>query len=268
MTGNASFERAHRFERALRSSITSETVPFTWGTAYFNPDFHKVWDLNFLAVETADPPFTGDELIAEADRLQGPAGLGHRRIAVDHPEWAVPLISTFKRAEWMVNRFLFMGLARPDYASIEPVRAEEIDRDGHRTAYTHITEQSSYGSDPEVVEQLANQTDLIAEHNDVRYFGAFDDGVLASVCLLFSDGETAQIEDVATLKDHRGRGLAKELLSLALTEAGRAGHDFVFLVADEEDWPKDLYGRLGFDPIGTSFDFVRPGDVIFSNEEA
>lgn len=253
----------------MRTLIAAETVPFTWGTAFFNPDFAKVWDLNFLAVERDDPPFTAEDLIAEADRLQGDAGIGHRRIAVDRPDWAAPLVASFSGREWMVNRFIFMQLARPAYGAIEVTRAEEISREQHRETYARTTEESQYGTDPEVVEQLVGQTDLIAKHIGVRYFGGFDeDGTLASVCLLFSDGQTAQIEDVATLKSYRKRGLANEVVTLAIREANETGHDFVFLVADEEDWPKEMYGRLGFDPIGTSFDFVRPGDVVFTNEDA
>ncbi|CAN5468246.1 hypothetical protein BH18ACT16_BH18ACT16_14020 [soil metagenome] len=38
-------------------------------------------------------------------------------------------------------------------------------------------------------------------------------------------------------------------LDVALSE----GHDFVFLIADDDDWPKELYTKLGFDSIGRCF---------------
>ena len=31
------------------------------------------------------------------------------------------------------------------------------------------------------------------------------------------------------------------------------GTELVFIVADDDDWPKDLYGRLGFEPIGRAW---------------
>ena len=37
------------------------------------------------------------------------------------------------------------------------------------------------------------------------------------------------------------------------------GHELIFIVADDDDWPKDLYARLGFDPIGRAWAFTRPG---------
>ena len=42
-----------------------------------------------------------------------------------------------------------------------------------------------------------------------------------------------------------------------MAEARGAGHPLVFLVADDEDWPKELYGRLGFEPRGHSWELVR-----------
>jgi hypothetical protein len=37
-----------------------------------------------------------------------------------------------------------------------------------------------------------------------------------------------------------------------------AGHELIFVVADDEDWPKDLYAKLGFDPVGKAWNFTRP----------
>ena len=70
-----------------------------------------------------------------------------------------------------------------------------------------------------------------------------------SLCEVYSDGGTAQIEDVATLEAFQNRGFARANV-LAALEAARADHDLVFLVAAEDDWPKTLYKKLGFDQVG------------------
>jgi hypothetical protein len=42
--------------------------------------------------------------------------------------------------------------------------------------------------------------------------------------------------------------------------ARASGADLVFIGADAEDWPKQLYGKLGFEEVTRSVDFVRkPG---------
>jgi predicted GNAT family acetyltransferase len=85
-------------------------------------------------------------------------------------------------------------------------------------------------------------------------------GEIASAADLYSDGRTAQVEDVATAAEFRGRGYATAVVLRAVEEALATGHDFVFLVADAEDWPKELYVRLGFAPLGHTWTFLKtPG---------
>ena len=74
---------------------------------------------------------------------------------------------------------------------------------------------------------------------------------------LYSDGRTAQVEDVATSPDHRGKGLASAVVLRAVEEALASGHTFVFLIANDENGPKELYGRLGFETIGHTWSFLR-----------
>ena len=64
------------------------------------------------------------------------------------------------------------------------------------------------------------------------------------------DGATAQVEDVYTVPSWRNRGCARRLITRAIVLAQDAGHELVFIEADDNGWPKQLYSRLGFDPIG------------------
>jgi hypothetical protein len=38
------------------------------------------------------------------------------------------------------------------------------------------------------------------------------------------------------------------------------GADFVFLIADAQDWPKEMYAKLGFEEIGITYEFLVPPD--------
>jgi hypothetical protein len=44
----------------------------------------------------------------------------------------------------------------------------------------------------------------------------------------------------------------------AAQEGRDGGADLVFLIADDADWPKQLYAKLGFDPLGRYWQFTRP----------
>jgi ribosomal protein S18 acetylase RimI-like enzyme len=83
------------------------------------------------------------------------------------------------------------------------------------------------------------------------------DGGLAAISMLFSDGRTAQVEDVYAIPEVRGRGYGRALVTRAIELANQGGHELTFIVADDNGWPKQLYRKLGFEPAGRSWVFHR-----------
>ncbi|MEA2385693.1 MAG: hypothetical protein QOH72_5664 [Solirubrobacteraceae bacterium] len=153
-----------------------------------------------------------------------------------------------------------MALRRPRDRPAEPGAAHEVDAATHRVAEAATVREEPYGRDEDVVRQLVGMRTELADAVPVtRFFIGRTDGVDAAVTTLYSDGVTAQVEDVATLRDYRRRGLARAAVSAAIDAAVEMGHRFIFIVADNNDWPKDLYGRLGFDAIGSAWSLTRPG---------
>ena len=47
-------------------------------------------------------------------------------------------------------------------------------------------------------------------------------------------------------------------MTRALDASREAGHDLTFLLAVRDDWPKELYAKLGFDEIGRVWEFLLP----------
>jgi predicted GNAT family acetyltransferase len=110
----------------------------------------------------------------------------------------------------------------------------------------------------EVVRMVVDASELVAREARVRHFVVRVNGEVAAAADLYSDGRTAQVEDVATSAAHRGRGHASAVVLRAVAEAHAAGHDLVFLVSDDEGWPKELYARLGFEALGCTWSFLKP----------
>ena len=67
----------------------------------------------------------------------------------------------------------------------------------------------------------------------------------------------AQVEDVVVLEGHRGAGLGRLVTTAALRAGLECEPELMFIVADDDDWPKDLYGRLGFEAAGRTRMFHR-----------
>ena len=70
------------------------------------------------------------------------------------------------------------------------------------------------------------------------------------MCALFLDDDVngrrvATVEEVGTLVAHRRRGLARAVVSAAMSHAGRWGADLIVVPADADDWPQLMYTGAG-----------------------
>lgn len=250
-------ERAVAFlcETYRRRVERVERLP--WGELVITPSLPRVWDANFAIVEAWEG--TAGELEREMDRVQAEAGFSHRKIVIPEEELADRLWPAVSRQGWeFASRYLVMAQRRdPDRPADRGVDIVGAGAEDWASGRKAMIELEGYGSDPEVVDQLLELDRRLARAMDVRHLAAVVNGRVASYAALYLEGDVAQIEDVATLPAYRDRGLARAVVLEAVSEARRAGAELVFLVADEDDWPKDLYTRLGFDPIGVEHVFGR-----------
>ena len=242
--------RAHR--RALFERSTSRAEPFAHGVAFFTPAHPTKWDLNLLVVEDATG-VSAEALIAEAERLQGPAGLRHRKIEVQSGGDA--LAEGLTAAGWSAERIVVM-LLRPgaDQRGEAPAAVREVEF----AAVRGLMEQW-YGESMSAAEarDLAD-ADADTARTGARYFLCERDGEPAACCMLLaSDDSVGQVEEVYTAKPHRGAGLASAVVRAAIAAAQERGDDLIMIMADADDWPQRLYERLGFRTVDTYRSFTR-----------
>jgi ribosomal protein S18 acetylase RimI-like enzyme len=228
-------------------------VETRFGPALFNDTLSTIWSLNVLRTERPGDA-TADEIAAEADRVQ--AELAHRRVIL--PPGAAVLEEGFRRLGWKPDHFLFM-VYRGGGEPTDTARVEEIEPGRLRRLREEIIREWQPDADEKTVSEM-NAADLLqVKAANSRIFGIVEDGEVVSSAQLFSDGGTAQVEDVATLPAYRGRGHAKALVTRAVEEAVAGNHEFIFLVAEGDDWPRKLYNRLGFEEVGSRFAFLKRG---------
>jgi GNAT superfamily N-acetyltransferase len=254
-------DRALAFEQRLRTRCAERVVPFRFGRAYFNDTFSRVWDLNLLLVDgerLVDP----GELAAEAELLHTDAGHAHRRVVVTEDRVGAGLERFFRRLDWRIDRELVMafrgeGERRADADGVVEVANEDL-----LLLRTTVARTEPWATDEEVVEEVVAAGALWGTAGNARYFAVTADSAPVAAAELYSDGRTAQVENVATLPEHRGRGYGSAVVARAVQEALAAGHTLVFLTADDDDWPKELYTRLGFEAIGRTWAFLRAPALV------
>ncbi len=233
--------RIRAFRRTLAHAAAERTVETAHGTALLSGSIPAVYDANYLSVETAVA--AARELAAEADATL--EDCFHRRVVVE--QGGVGLAGDFAELGYALSTHLVLAHARQPDRRVDTSMVREVELDQLVPARTAGMLALPWG-DSELARQLDELKRLIAAATPTRYYAAFVDGEVAAYCEVRSDGRVAQIEDVEALERFRGRGLGRAVVQHALEESVR-GHEVVFLEALADDWPRELYRKLGFDAV-------------------
>jgi len=259
-TPSDDLERIVGFCRNLDERCSERIFSSFLATALLCESLPLVYARNFLRVE--DPEAGANELAALADRIFGATGMAHRKVIADSAEIGERLAPQFESLGWKVARAIAMVHSGSTEQERLPLVAEVTSEEMlpfWKTLVTSATseERGFRPESEELVGQLTEQHLLVERSIDCQHFARRLDGRVASGCSLYSRGGTAQIEAVGTLSEYRNQGLASSVVRRAAWEAFASGHDLVWLMANEDDWPKALYAKLGFSPIGRFYEFMR-----------
>jgi ribosomal protein S18 acetylase RimI-like enzyme len=249
-------ERIVAFLRKLDGLSAEREEPFRFGTAYFHSELPRVWSRNYLVADTDLDEASTELLVAESDRILGGAGLRHGKVELYDEEVGPRLEPGFRELGWEVHCDVLMVARREPDRPADLSRAEEVSIEELEPVWAEDTGREPF--DAETVRQLVANKWVVMASRDTKLLAARVDGAIASYCELYSHGGVGQIEAVGTLEEFRNRGLARATVVSALAASREAGNDLTFLMARDDDWPKELYRKLGFDEVGREYEFVRP----------
>jgi ribosomal protein S18 acetylase RimI-like enzyme len=261
--------RAIAFARAADARAAERTEPHQWGVALHDAAHPHTYVLNTLAIDRPLDAGTGAGAVAaELDRLY--AGLGHRRVVVDDDATGARIADGLRERGYSASAELVMVLDRAGDDDSEGSRAGEGDRAGPspRPSARECTEAElraverafmlEEGREQDIADEVLDaRSTVCASRPGTRFFVAAHEGRDVASATLYSDGAIAQIEDVGVLADARGHGLGRAVVAAARDAAVAAPHELVFIVGVEDDWPKDLYARMGFRPVGRTWACLR-----------
>lgn len=219
--------------------------PVTGGFALRNRDYPDAHDHNRLVVHAK---VDADELAAAADRELADAA--HRLIYVHDPDVA----------DAVTSRLAELGYERSDEVvmlnhTTGTDRDVEIVELGLEERIAVATADWQAEQSPDVARQLGQRIRTVLPAAETTFLGvrSATGDVVAHVDLYVRDG-LAQVEELMTAESARGQGFGSALIVDAVR---RAGANRTFIVADVDDWPRQLYRRLGFGDLGTVATFSR-----------
>ncbi len=218
------------------------------GLVFRAPQYPTYYDFNAVVVQ-ADPGMGVAELIAIADRELD--GLAHRRIDFDDAGAAEPLRAGFEAEGWKTVRLVWMHHqgARPSGLPVGVTEVAYEAADPLRAAWQR--EDSPGAEDTDHLRQRRE----VAMRRGVRVLAVHQDGVPVAFSQLERAGDEVEVTNVYALPGHRGAGHGGAVTAGAIAAAGDVSH--LWICADDEDWPKQLYAGLGFVPVLKTLEFTR-----------
>ncbi|HEX7246708.1 MAG TPA: GNAT family N-acetyltransferase [Actinomycetota bacterium] len=248
-------ERAFAFQMQVLHRTSTHERELPWGTAYFHEGFPLRYDANFAIADRPLGATTADEVVSTLDEVYD--GFRHREVEFASSADADAIALGMAEHGYSVEGLLVMALRRDPDRAPDPGLVEEVELDEMRPFIEEVSRREPWGKEAGMPEMMASYREVLVDGIGARFFAQRVDGRIAGSCELYVGGDVAQIEDVNTLEEFRGRGIARNVVLRAAAEAREAGASLVFLFADADDWPSTLYARLGFDEIGRSRLFRR-----------
>jgi GNAT superfamily N-acetyltransferase len=226
--------------------VADETVRIDQGLVARTRSLPQVWTLNQLRIMS---PSSAEEVVALAQLHQG--DLPYRHVVVTERDTAAALELELSGKGWRIEHDLYLAMpadARLDGPDHEP---SELDEQEMVELMRQWMVEEHPDASAEALEQLDQYQLRSARASTERRFGVRDEaGRPVALTKLRSHGTTAWVEDVYTVPTHRGRGNARRLVTYAAALGVQQGHQLVFIIADDDDWPKGLYAEVGFRPVG------------------
>lgn len=243
-------ERARDWLHARQAAVCDSAEPWAHGTvlrASRHPDY---WDYNLVRVEH-DPGMDAEELAAVADGALGDAR--HRRVDVEDLDAGERLRPGFAALGWTSLHLVLMLHEAPVPAG-ETAPVDEVPYEAAQPLRLAWHQEDFPGHEPSGYHEQARE---VAMSRGVQVLVARGpDGEPVGFAQLERDGDAAEITQVFVHPAHRGGGLGTALTRAAIEAAGDVAD--LWIAADDEDRPKELYARLGFRPVWTLLELTRP----------
>ncbi|HYJ61420.1 MAG TPA: GNAT family N-acetyltransferase [Actinomycetota bacterium] len=247
--------RVVAFSRWVEDTVAERREPWRFGTHLSDDTFPTKYDANFLRVERPVGPTTAAEIHAIAEERQ--AGLRHREVVVPDDDDGARLAPGFVELGYEADRLVSMVLRREPDRPPPDVRATEVDLPTVHPMMVAAGLEDVPGLSRADALMLADYRTVVRDRIGARFFAGWVDETIAGCCELYVHDGVAQIENVDTLGAYRNRGVARAYLTAAIEAGWEAGADLLFVVADDADWPKHLYAKLGFDEVEHHRQFTK-----------
>lgn len=241
-------DRARAWFRATHTSVCDVVEPWPHGTILRAARYPTFYEYNQVWVQD-EPAMTVAELTVVADDAL--AGLAHRLIAFHRGAAAEPLRAEFERDGWRAMKLLWLRHEGPPPPPDPRATVEHVPYDAVHHLRVAWHEEDFPGIDASEYFAASREVSMTRR---ARVLAAHSDGMPVGFAQVEQLADAAEVTHVYVLPAHRGKGLGTALTTAAIAAASDVAD--LWICADDEYHAKDLYQRLGFQPVCTTMDFL------------
>jgi len=241
----------------------SELVPGTrrtpWGFVTVDPRFPSIWDANNATVLEPSPDLRAEDIDAVLTPELRRAGASHHHVEIWETSVESPALRAMRRRGGRTRPDVVMMSERIVDAEPGAVEVREVDPDEDFWPWVRAS-LNEFGTEHsnEVLDQLEGRTRTVFIPAGLRWFVGFVDGDRAGYTSLLSLRGVGYLDNVVTMPQFRGRGVASATVGKAIRASHASGDHALFLLTEEDNPARRLYERLGFRVRAKVESFTRP----------
>jgi ribosomal protein S18 acetylase RimI-like enzyme len=239
------FAEAVRYARHIEAVAADDQGTWAGGVWFRARSLPEVYDVNHVVVLEHGFAMSMGEVTAAADEVQD--GLPNRIVEFVECEESAALAAAFRAEGWLDEPLGIMVRHRAPDRLVDTSAVRAVDAISMRPARTASLIEEPWAT-PDAVVQVRDRQERVAHGVPTTHLAVVEAASVVSYCEIYRLDDIAQIESVATVPEHRHRGHARAVVTRALELT--AEQRLVFLGMDPNDWPRQLYARLGMDDIG------------------
>jgi ribosomal protein S18 acetylase RimI-like enzyme len=239
-------------------ALSESCVSYAWGTVTRNRSLSHIHDANRAWVyDVASPSL--EELKRATAKAQAAVAVAFTQVEVLDIDARAPLFDAL--TGWLgppSDLFSFMTTAAASNAVAPPgIRIGEQPFPDRRR-WRELIDAGHSDEDPlpeDVLEEFARRDTEVLVPAGVRFFTAEQDGEVAAYTSMLSLGGVGLIDNVATLPEHRRRGLGTAVVGAALAASHEGGNRTTCLFTQQGSEAQRIYERLGMRVIARAAQF-------------
>lgn len=241
---------AFELERLMHRAASTRFERTRSGFVCANPELPMVWDASRVQIEPDGEPPSLERVLELAPMPEAwYPELRHREVYIAQSEEGRELAWSLAKSGWKLNEQTLMVCRVPPRQV--PHSAKRLEGAAMRRLKGRLGVEQ--GLPPDSIAQFDRYDELRARAAARLTYAGCEGKTPLAIADMYLRGDIAVIEDVATLRSGRRKGLATAAVLGATAAALRLSARAVYLFADP-DLAKALYEPLGFERIGGAYE--------------